>query len=429
MAFVLMLSLPVTIAAAPDARAGQDARAGWQSALLERWVAAVVEHAPGQLDGSLQDAARLSAADLRKLWVDIQVVLAIAANPKVTRFPIPPVPGDSWLRSQFAREIDFSRDERVVLDGIAARIRGAGVDPVRRRAAILHTDVMTIAPARSVDPPEGAWGVASLRMYAGDGTNLGAESGSLHWELARMVLETPRPSPQLERFARAWYRATIAVGQASEFFDAPQVQRALRRFPDDAELLLLAGCEREALASPLFQAFAQSPASAPMQADIRSPRQELVESEALFRRALTLTPDLGEARVHLGRVLALQGRHADSVIELERAFAGPLEPVLAYYANLFLGGAHDRLEAASAARAAYRRAAELVPEARAPHLALARIAFEQGDGEEMRARLARALRSVADEDLPDPWWRYRSAQGRHGRAWLDEVRRAALGSR
>ncbi len=428
-AVLLALSLPITIAAAADARAGQSPPSDWRSQELEQWLAAVEGHAPGRVDSSLTGTASLSVADLRKLWVDIQALLAIAANPRVTRFPVRPVPGDSWLRTQYAREITFSRTERAVLDGLAARVRTIGTDVVRRRAAVVHTDVLTLTPGLGPDEPEGAWAGAFLRMHIGDGTSLGVEHGSLHWELARMVLDVARPNPQLDPFMRAWYRATIALGQSTESFDAVHMKRALALFPDDADVLLLAGCEREALATPLFQAFARSLRSTSMQSDIRSARTELGAAEAFFRRALAANPDLVEARVRLGRVLALQGRLADSLRELNRAAEAPIEPVLAYYVALFLGLAHEGLGSPSAARDAYRRAAEEAPGARAPHLALARIALESGDRDEMTARLSRAVRPITAGDPPDPWWQYRSMQGRHGKMWLDEVRRAASGPR
>ena len=70
-------------------------------------------------------------------------------------------------------------------------------------------------------------------------------------------------------------------------------------------------------------------------------------------------------------------------------------------------------------------AATMMPGARAPHLALARLAREQGDRGEMTARLDRALAAPVDATDLDPFLRYHSVQGRHASVWLDEARDAS----
>ena len=90
---------------------------------------------------------------------------------------------------------------------------------------------------------------------------------------------------------------------------------------------------------------------------------------------------------------------------------------------LFLAEVREALGQLDAARAAYRRAADLTPEARVPHLQLARVAREQGDVETLQASLQRAL-AAPDEASVEPWLSYRAIQGRQAKEWLDRVRRS-----
>jgi len=62
------------------------------------------------------------------------------------------------------------------------------------------------------------------------------------------------------------------------------------------------------------------------------------------------------------------------------------------------------------------------------HLAVARIARELGDREETTKRLEQAMALPGNTSPIDPWWVYRSAQGRHSGGWLEDVRRAAKGA-
>ena len=353
--FAVLLAVAMAAGVAADAAAQERSRGGWQSELIGQWLDAVERHSPGEIDSPLIGAARWSSADLRKLWADVQVLLDITTNPKHNRFTIAPLEYQRRGRRGEPTTVTFRASERAILDALADRVRAVGLNAVLRRAAVLHADVVTLAP--------------------------GVE----------------RPSDS-------------------------------RLFPNDPVLLLLAGCEREAFATPLFQVFAQSFRNARMRPDIASEDGELDAAAGFFRRALAADESLGEARVRLGRVLSLKKRYADSARELRRALDSRLDPVLQYYAELFLGAALEGLGEAAAARDAFRRAADGTPGARAADLAVARIARELGDREETTARLQQAMSMPGNTTPIDPWWVYRSAQGRRSAAWLDDVRRAAKGA-
>ena len=137
-------------------------------------------------------------------------------------------------------------------------MRDAGANVVLRRAVLLHTDsVLAGADVVAASGGTTSWR-APVKMLVGDGNSAGMEGISVHWELARLAARSVTPDPRADPFVRDWYRATVAFGQSFESFDSAQLEHGLRLFPDDPQLLLLAGCEREAFASSLFQVFARS---------------------------------------------------------------------------------------------------------------------------------------------------------------------------
>ncbi len=77
--------------------------------------------------------------------------------------------------------------------------------------------------------------------------------------------------------------------------------------------------------------------------EISSRRSELRDAESLFRKALKAQPDHLEARIRLARVLGLRGEHAEAEALLRKAVADAKEPLLQYYAQLFLGAEKEAL--------------------------------------------------------------------------------------
>lgn len=426
----LVLALVIALGAAPGASGLQEAEVH-PLALLGQWLSAIERHQPGEADAAVLAAAAWSRSDLRQLSSDIQVLVAVVRNPASDRFRIRALESDMMPRGQEVTTRTLRPADRAVLDALAKRVREAGPNIILRRAVILHTDAIVLAGemvAASAGPGSSR---APVKMLIGDGTSAGLEGVSVHWELARLAAERVAPDPKDDRFVRDWYVATIALGQSHESFDAAQLQHGLRLFPDDAGMLLLAGCEREAFASPMFQVFARSINRNSAQGlsigrlrrvPIESEADELAAAERYYRRAIAADPALHEARLRLGRVLAQRGRPVDAATELQRTVDSDLDPSLEYYAQLFLAEVRESLQEIDAARAALRRAAELTPDARVPHLQLARIAREAGDAEEAQASLQRALAEPAGESI-DPWLQYRAMQGRDAPTWLDDVRR------
>ena len=116
-----------------------------------------------------------------------------------------------------------------------------------------------------------------------------------------------------------------------------------------------------------------------------------------------------EARIRLGRVLGLRGRHEEAVAQLQQGLSAT-EPLLQDDAHLFLAAELDALGKWEDARRSYQRAAALYPTAQSPLLGLSRVASQLGDREAAREAIGRVLKLPADEeDRVDPWWSYEFA--------------------
>lgn len=395
-----------------------------QFVLLAAWLDAVDRHEAGDADPALLAAATWSGDDLRRLWTDVQLLVSFIERPTAKRHELELMQVDrqeAWR----VPEVKLSDAARTEIDGLARRVMARGLVTTLRRAVVVHTDLIMVAGDRVRQSAGPARQGAAMRLSVADGTSAGAESLSVHWEMARLIASRLLRAAPADPFVRDWYRATLAVEQQREVFDTPHLTQALKALPNDPVIALLAGAQHEAFASPMFQAFRRAAQRLRMRPDIDTRAAELEEAERLLRRALQHDPAYSEARLRLGHILGERGRHADAIRELTTALPGLEEPLLEYCALLFLGASHEAIGAAADARAAYERAAAMTPGARVPHLALARLFGEAGDQEEATRRLRRGLAPMSDDRTIDPWWAYRGLQGRHGAAWLDAVRRAS----
>ena len=285
-AWLMVLPLTAVAGGQPAAPAKPE---GWQPELLERWLSSVEQHRPGELDSALLEATHWTRADLRRLWIDVQVLLRVVAQPRDTRFRVlplasPPAKTPVAIHPQGAA--------RTTLDALAARVRTRTVPDVLKRAALVHTDVATLAADLVSTDGEAVPMTASVMMLVGDGRPEGAESVSLHWDLGRLLVEHLHAAEPEGMWARDWYRATIGLGQRVESFDSNHLRHALRVIPNDASLLFLKGCQHEGLSAALFQEFARPFRGTAMRPEIAvgrrrsstSPRARSVRRCASIRR-------------------------------------------------------------------------------------------------------------------------------------------------
>jgi tetratricopeptide (TPR) repeat protein len=437
-------------AAAPDDPGSRVAR-------IEGWLNAVLEHEAGTPDTRVVDIAGWSTNDLSVFRIDLRVFVQLIRKPWLSSFKLPPREVDcvdcfaarrdttqarlllpaqqirytdtqlhrlkvlacaaagtldsvDCMRLNADREIDGSL-RQLAARATAARRDGDG-NYVLRRGALLHTDI-AMATAGSLRPVDGSAPEAEppvrVHMVDGEATSIGI--GEIHWAIGRDLIDEFRPRP--DAMARLWYVATSAWMQREQQYDPGHLQRARELFPDDASIAFLSGTHAEAFASPAIQS-ALKTAVLPTGLVLKMGNEssELKAADTMLQRAVQLDPSFPEAHLHFGHVLLARGKPQEAVAELNAAVTP--DPLLRYYAEMFLGAAEEALSHADAARAAYERAAALFPRAQSPALALSALYARRSE----RSAARRAIGPVFDlpaevEYRDDPWWRYRTVQGRN----------------
>ncbi len=405
------------VSASPPA---SDDHAEKQLAALRRWLAAVEEHQPGRRDAAAERVGGWNNDQIRALLPYIETLTFLLPSPVNT--------DATWRRGMAEKEVAPIRE--------LARMHAArgDVNRIMKRGAMLHADVMMSGAARDKQfastraarrEAQAGGGVAVLGV---DGEHEGLAVIPLHWAAARLLLDAVHPDPASDDFVRLWYRATTAyMLQRSQWGDAErQLRHARERLTPDAHIHMDSGSLYEAYANPRAQAMMSSAAQRGVRFDVQPVAHNLRLAEMHFKQAAVLDPKLIEARVRLARVRILLGRPEEAVPELQAASIAAIDPVVRYYAVLFLGQAEDALEHSGAARAAYQRAAALYPMSQAPHLALSLIARESGDRDAAQIALRNFLYVPTPERIRyDPWWVYFMGSGRHMRPLVLELWGAA----
>jgi tetratricopeptide (TPR) repeat protein len=404
---------------------------------LEEWVEAIAAHTAGEGDAHAAIVGAWPHAEFARLFPYLEALLELIERPLKAeiRASVSPSlarrPGSDSLPRVSTDDVERLR--------LLATRRLIQRDRSRflQRAAILHTDVALrafgapVATSSSVGRTSvshlGASATERVLARLPDGDYRGTVYGSLHWDLARLLVETAVVDDASRDFARRWYRATAATLSGDGAFGEgkPHFARALRLFPHDAALLFSHGCMQEAMASRGVQEFAGATVlPRGMYLDIASTRTHLRRAENLFREALAADPALVEARVRLARVAFNLGRAREAAERLEVALPEAADRVVAYYAHLFLGDAAAALGQADRARQAFEVAAILFPDAQTPRLAVSRVLRAAGDPSAAIAALAPVWALPADAGSRyDPWWDYHRGAGRHVDSLFAELMR------
>jgi hypothetical protein len=346
---------------------------------LDSWMTLVARHRPGEADDSIHAIARLTRDELADI---------------VSAF--------EWGADQV---LEVTRQQRDLALKSSARA------DFTRRAVLLHTDFAMFVAA------------ASSRY---DVVNDSAQA-SLHFGVALELVDVLRrrePKSGDDPFVVGWWRGVAAfLGEWRETVSAPSyMQQAVSLFPDDPQILLMAGVMHELLASPIVQGGA---AFQPELREVRgSEAENLADAEQCYRGALRNDPRLVEARVRLGRVLAQRRKYEQAIAELNAVPDAGTPPSLQYLKLLLLGEAEEGLNRADAARAAYGRALALYPGAQSAHLALSRLERRSGERDRAVAVIQQVLeRPPDDRQRQDPWRDYFTAEpARHADEMIDALR-------
>jgi len=416
---------------AGQAAAGQDSVVSRPPDRIERvrqWIEAVDQHKLGEVDDPLMRVASWDRVTLYRVWIDTTSIVGLVRDPEVLVFsaPIENEPFSGVFRQQSRvvyRTIPYSRAEVRELQKIAKEVAGhGGDDRLLKRGATLHADIRMIGEAAlpAVDPARQPRS-GSVMLFLSDGQQIGVENAGVHWEMGRRLLDRVKPKtsqklgpdPGADETVRLWYLAASVYMQSTTQMDAWHVARSVQLFPNDPETLFFAGTAREWFSGPQLQNTLQSTTlSRDLFNLIGSESEELRRAERLFHDALERDPMRTEARIRLGRILGRRGRHQDAIVELRRAAMEAKEPLLLYYANMFLGSEADALGLSDEARRAYEQASELFPDAQSPRLAISTLAVRAGDRAEAIATITPVLTGNGGLFNDDPWWNYYTSQAR-----------------
>lgn len=364
---------------------------------VREWLALAEAHRPGQDDDALKTVYFWPDDRLRVLEQDLTRVL---------RTRNPPI-------------------EASLLQLDVPDVRGR----ILRRAAMLHTDAAMLSSFDSSSRARGTTrAAAGGGLLLNDGLGAGLAAPSVHWFLARLVLDA-LPAAASDEFVDQWYRATTAaLLAASDYASADaQLEHAQTLLPTRAHVWLSAGVVHAHFASPAVQnAFVDLKLPEGFHLKVAGERRELELADECLRRAIGLEPGNAEARLRLGRVLALQQKHADALTELREAAARAQEPIQLYFVHLFTGQVQADVQQYEQARASFTRAAALFPHAQAPVLALSELAWRRGDRAEALAALQRLSPKQSDEGGPmdaDPWWMYDLSYARDAAPLVAQLRK------
>ena len=213
-------------------------------------------------------------------------------------------------------------------------------------------------------------------------------------------------------FIRTWQLFVISSFQGqSAVQDARQFSRGARDPRGDSALFLLALGATEEMGWSFHQ---EGDAPAPVNGDLK-------DAERYYRQALVVASDLVEARVRLGRVLAL--RHDDESMTVFKQIGESIEAPYRYLARLFEGDVYERAGRLAEAERQYLAAVMLMPQSQSAFIALAHVRHAQG----ARTQAAQDVRVTTGErgvaDTADPWFWYARGTAWRGPVYLDDLRK------
>jgi tetratricopeptide (TPR) repeat protein len=344
--------------------------------VLPRWVAAVNAHAPGAVDAPAREISTWSGSDLELVLRCITLVFA----------------GDGCYRFAPAK---------------------GELAPAVERGALLHADIALLLPPdpSHVPSPLPSSRTVQIIVQFSDARQNTAWYAGVHLEVGRALLDLLRRTEwRNDNLAALWYRATtVTLLRSVDLADAdPHLEHAVQVLDHDASLLFYAGVLHEEYASERWQRMldaARLPSG--FTTPVGSEQSELRQAEKFLTRSVIVDPSASEVRLHRARVWGLLGRHNEAAAELRQVANESSNPVLLYYAWLFVGAEEEALGHRGAASDAFERAAALFPSAQSPIIALSELARRYRDRAGAITALRRlfALPSDAAQRV-DPWWQY-----------------------
>ena len=425
----VVVALALAMAFAP--RAGALQRGGDQADTarmfaVQRWVAAVTEHAPGVIDTALVQVLKMSPED-RKFMAEGQQI---------------------FFRALLGKGVTTTTTEQKKLaEWGADKSRNPGATDFLKAAVVLHSDAALAGPVEILRGGAPARTDGPKLVWANDGEFGGAVVADWNWPFARSLVDFLASTPTTpDPFVSLWYHATSAAllrfGHYGEV--NPHLERAIRLLPDDALIAYDRACYYEGLTLPRARQVLEDPrteqilsptgpgpigartSNASPSAQARTTQQHTerlkaeAEAERSLRRVLSLDDGAAEARVRLGRLIEVRGRHQEALDSFTAALIGQVDPVTAYYAHLFAARSARELGQLDKAAGHVREALTLFPDAQSALVAQSQLAMFSGDAALALAPI-RHLSTLDHDQRQDPWWQYPMGPGRDADRLLKQL--------
>jgi tetratricopeptide (TPR) repeat protein len=227
----------------------------------------------------------------------------------------------------------------------------------------------------------------ALRLWG----NARASEAEAQLAIARAALgkDSPRELHRAWLLTLGYYRLAAASPSAA----LPFFEECARLFPAAAEAWLGAGICHELAGFPDGFALSDAPAT------------NAREAERCYREALRLDPNRGEARLRLGRVLALTGALDEAEKELAAAAEDTTEPRLVAFAQVFWGGVRDTRGDLVGAIAHYRAAVAADRGCQTATFALSEALYRSGRHRSATESLVTALQASRSDGI-SAWHAY-----------------------
>ncbi|GMR23733.1 MAG: hypothetical protein BMS9Abin37_2193 [Acidobacteriota bacterium] len=254
-----------------------------------------------------------------------------------------------------------------------------------------------------------------LGMHVFDESQYGF--AEFHFDIAYQLIALIRDGDRHDRFFRNWLlalgyylqraifllqdyeHASHAFMMAEEYYD-----EAVRRFGDDAEVLLSAGTLWET-SGPLTMRTME--------------KKHLKTAEKLYARAVAADPALAEAQLRYGRILEKLEKYSEVEAPIANAIALDESTHITYIAHLIAGRVAERGGRVEEAIGHYETAVELIPRWQVAYVALSYALHVSGRRKESAKVLATSLRLRPETASDyDGWWIYELGRtGRLDRLW------------
>jgi tetratricopeptide (TPR) repeat protein len=394
--------------------------------IVERWSRAVLDHQPGRHDSAVDFVNGMTPEDRKRLASGLDVFLRALTKKALTTM-----------------EVEAKRLAELGADAS----RTPGTNQFLARAAALHADAAMIAPYSISEAPKvspiGAVETGGI-VAVNDGEFRGVVVSNWGWAFGRRLLDQTQPGPAGDPFVAAWYHATAAFMMQRGYLGeaAPHLDRAMQIFSNDARIVFDKACLAEALGLPRARQAMEDPRTqqvlAPpnLQPGFRSGAamnnvvagkntllskvQTEAEAERWFRRAFSLDPTMGEARIRLGRLYESQGRHDAALTELTAGIRLTRDEVARFFGHLFAARASTALKRPADAAAHVKQALALFPNAQSALIAASQLALVNADAS-AALEAVRRLSQIEPETRGDPWWHYHSGMGRYADTLLQDL--------